>query len=72
MQDAQDPRRQWAPGAALNNPVHLCAVHKGMMGKGGSVAADERVEVINNAIRVIPDFPKVWCLGHPDLVWRAI
>ncbi|KAL4450632.1 hypothetical protein ABPG77_000988 [Micractinium sp. CCAP 211/92] len=28
------------------------------MGKGGSVAADERVEVINNAIRVIPDFPK--------------
>lgn len=28
------------------------------MGKGSSAGADQRLEVISNAIRVIPDFPK--------------
>lgn len=40
------------------------AEHTSTMGKGGSVAADARVEVISNAIRVIPDFPKVRRLGR--------
>lgn len=28
------------------------------MGKGSSLGADQRLDVISNAIRVIPDFPK--------------
>lgn len=50
----QHPSCRAPPSAAARSPSPTRT-----MGGGGSAGSDERVQIISDAIRVIPDFPKV-------------